>query len=48
MEKMMEMMKNTNFGAIYVGLGLASSYGKHRNTEIALNLVKELNGYTSL
>jgi len=42
----MEMMKSTNFGAIYVGPGIASSYGKHRNAELAFNLVKELNGYT--
>jgi formylmethanofuran dehydrogenase subunit B len=46
MEKMLEMMKNCNFGTISVGVGLSSSIGKHRNTEIALNLVKELNNYS--
>lgn len=46
MEKMLEIMKGCNFGAIYVGLGIASSYGKHRNAEAALNLVKELNSHT--
>lgn len=46
MEEMLEMMKSCNYGAIYVGLGIASSYGKHRNAEAALNLVKELNNYT--
>ncbi len=46
MEKMLDMMKRCNFGAIYVGLGIASSYGKHRNAELAFNLVKELNGHT--
>jgi len=46
MEEMLEMMKGCNFGAIYVGLGIASSYGKHRNAELAFNLVKELNGHT--
>ncbi len=46
MEKMLEIMKNCNFGAIYVGLGIASSFGKHRNTEAAFNLVKELNVHT--
>ena len=46
MEKMLEMMKSCNFGAIYVGLGIASSFGKHRNTEAAFNLVKELNAHT--
>ncbi len=46
MEEMLSMMKSCKFGAIYVGLGIASSYGKHRNAELAFNLVKELNGYT--
>jgi formylmethanofuran dehydrogenase subunit B len=46
MEEMLEMMKSCNFGAIYVGLGIASSYGKHRNAEAAFNLVKELNNHT--
>ena len=46
MERMLEMMKSCNFGAIYVGLGIASSYGKHRNAEMAFNLVKELNSHT--
>jgi len=46
MEEMLEMMKGCNFGSIYVGLGIASSYGKHRNAELAFNLVKELNSHT--
>ncbi len=46
MEEMLEMMKGCKFGAIYVGLGIASSYGKHRNAEAAFNLVKELNAHT--
>jgi len=46
MEEMLELMKNCNFGVIYVGLGIASSYGKHRNAELAFNLVKELNSYS--
>ena len=46
MEKMLDMMKSCNFGAIYVGLGIASSYGKHRNAEMAFNLVRELNSHT--
>ncbi|HWQ48051.1 MAG TPA: formylmethanofuran dehydrogenase subunit B [Methanosarcina sp.] len=45
MEEMLDMMKSCNFGAITVGLGLASSMGKYRNSEIAMNLVKELNNY---
>ena len=46
MRRMLEMMKSCNYGAIYVGLGIASSYGKHRNAEMAFNLVKELNSHT--
>ena len=46
MEEMLNLMKGCNFGAIYVGLGIASSYGKHRNAEAAFNLVKELNAHT--
>ncbi len=45
MEEMLDMMKNCTFGAISVGLGLASSMGKYRNSEIAMNFVKELNNY---
>jgi len=45
MEEMLDMMKNCNFGAISVGLGLSSSMGKYRNSEIAMNFVKELNNY---
>jgi len=46
MEEMLELMKSCNFGVIYVGLGIASSYGKHRNAEAAFNLVKEMNSHT--
>ncbi len=45
-EEILDMMKNCNFGVISVGLGLSSSIGKHRNAEIVMNLVKELNNYT--
>ncbi len=40
---MADVMLNANFGSVYVGLGLGSSIGKHRNVEIGLNLIKELN-----
>jgi formylmethanofuran dehydrogenase subunit B len=46
MEKMLDLMKNYNFGTISAGVGLSSSIGKHRNTEIVMNLVKELNNYS--
>ena len=46
MEKMLDLMKNCNFGTLSVGVGLSSSLWKYRNTEIAMNLVKELNNYS--
>ena len=46
MEQMVDMMTNCNYGSVSVGLGVGSSYGKHRNVEIALNLIKELNRHT--
>ena len=42
-EEMAETMMNANFGSVSVGLGLGSSIGKHRNVELGLNLIKELN-----
>jgi len=45
-KEMLETMLACNYGVIYVGLGIASSYGKHRNAELAFNLVKELNNHT--
>ncbi|HIE34036.1 MAG TPA: formylmethanofuran dehydrogenase subunit B, partial [Candidatus Altiarchaeales archaeon] len=44
--KLVDMMKNCQFGTIFVGLGLASSVGKHRNIEKALNLTRDLNRFT--
>jgi len=47
-EKILEVaqiMKNAKFGSIYGGLGLASSFGKHRNLECVLTLNKELQKY---
>jgi formylmethanofuran dehydrogenase subunit B len=46
MEEMLGLMKNCNFGTISVGVGRSSSIEKYRNTEIAMNLVKELNNYS--
>jgi formylmethanofuran dehydrogenase subunit B len=46
MKQTVEMMKEAKYVGIFVGLGVSSSYGKHRNIEIALNMVKELNNYT--
>lgn len=46
MKELLEMLKGCNFGVIYLGSGFASSFGKYRNVELAINLVKELNGFT--
>jgi formylmethanofuran dehydrogenase subunit B len=46
MNEMLDLMKHCNFGSISVGLGLSSSIGKHRNAEIIMNFVKELNSYS--
>jgi formylmethanofuran dehydrogenase subunit B len=46
MNEMLDLMKHCKFGSISVGVGLSSSIGKHRNSELLLNLVKELNSYS--
>ncbi|MEE8358982.1 MAG: formylmethanofuran dehydrogenase subunit B [Candidatus Hydrothermarchaeales archaeon] len=44
--KLAEKMKSAQFGAIYFGLGIASSVGKSRNIENAIRLVTDLNRHT--
>ena len=46
MNEMLDIMKGCNFGVIYLGSGISSSCGMHRNAELAFNLVKELNSFT--
>ncbi|MDI6703010.1 formylmethanofuran dehydrogenase subunit B [Methanothermobacter wolfeii] len=46
MKEVADIMLNAQFGAIYAGLGLASSEGKHRNIQIVLKLVAALNKQT--
>ncbi len=43
---LIEMMKGAKFGAIFVGLGTASSFGKYRTQAAAMHLVQELNSHT--
>jgi formylmethanofuran dehydrogenase subunit B len=45
-EELAEIMKNAKHGALFFGLGLASTKGKHRNVDAALSLVRDLNEYT--
>jgi len=41
-----EIMKNAKHGALFFGLGIASTKGNHRNVDAALSLVRDLNEYT--
>ena len=45
-KKMAEMIKEAKFGVIWVGLGIASSHGKHHNAAIAMRLTQLCNEYT--
>lgn len=45
-EEIADMMMECEFGALFFGLGLTMSVGKHRNTEAALALVRDLNYVT--
>ena len=45
-EEIAEMMMECEFGALFFGLGLTMSPGKHRNAEAALALVRDLNCVT--
>ncbi len=44
--EVVELMKNCQFGALFFGMGLTMSFGKHRNVDNAISLVKDLNAYT--
>lgn len=45
-EKVAEQMKTCRYGVIFFGLGLSMSRGKHRNIDMALHIVRDLNKYT--
>jgi formylmethanofuran dehydrogenase subunit B len=45
MKDILNMMKRCNYGVIYLGSGITSSPGKHRNVELALHLTAELNRF---
>lgn len=46
MNEILDIMKGCNCGVIYLGSGITSSSGKHRNAELALHLAAELNRFT--
>jgi formylmethanofuran dehydrogenase subunit B len=41
-----EKMKNAQFGVLFFGMGLTQSYGRHRNIDNAICLVRDLNAHT--
>ena len=45
-EEIADMMINCEFGALFFGLGLTMTAGKHRNAEAALALARDLNYVT--
>lgn len=44
--KFADMVKACKFGVIWVGLGIASSHGKHYNASIAMRFTQECNKFT--
>ncbi|MHA1299648.1 MAG: formylmethanofuran dehydrogenase subunit B [Candidatus Helarchaeota archaeon] len=44
--KLVEKMKSSSFGMLFFGLGLTMSKGKHRNIDIAISLIRDLNKHT--
>ncbi len=45
-EKLADIMKKAQFGVIFFGMGLTQSFGKHRNVDNAISLVRDLNAHT--
>ncbi|MHA1269646.1 MAG: formylmethanofuran dehydrogenase subunit B [Candidatus Helarchaeota archaeon] len=44
--ELIDIMKNAQFGVVFFGMGLTQSFGKHRNIDAAIFLIKDLNSYT--
>ncbi len=45
-KEIVEVMKNAGFGALFFGMGLTMSRGKHRNIDNAISLVADLNSFS--
>jgi formylmethanofuran dehydrogenase subunit B len=45
-EELAELMIGCEFGVLFFGLGLTATQGRHRNVDIALSLVRDLNART--
>mgnify|MGYP000630865263 CR=1 FL=1 len=44
--EVLEIMKKAYFGVVFFGMGLTQTFGRHRNIDNAINLIRELNSYT--
>ncbi|NVM54227.1 MAG: formylmethanofuran dehydrogenase subunit B, partial [Candidatus Helarchaeota archaeon] len=44
--ELLEILKTAYFGVLFFGMGLTQTFGRHRNIDNAINLVRELNSYT--
>ncbi len=45
-KELVEILKSSNFGVVFFGMGLTQSLAHHRNVDTAIRLVAELNDYT--
>ncbi len=45
-KELVEILKSSNFGVVFFGMGLTQSLAHHRNVDTAIRLVTELNDYT--
>ncbi|MFX1298281.1 MAG: formylmethanofuran dehydrogenase subunit B [Promethearchaeota archaeon] len=44
--EIIDVLKNAYFGVLFFGMGLTQTFGRHRNIDNAINLVRDLNSYT--
>jgi formylmethanofuran dehydrogenase subunit B len=44
--ELLEIFKAAYFGVLFFGMGLTQTFGRHRNITNAINLVRQLNGFT--
>ena len=46
LEEIATAMKTAKYGALFFGLGLTQSWGRHRNIDAAIRLIQDLNAHT--
>ncbi len=44
--EILEIMKKAYFGVLFFGMGLTQTFGRHRNIDCAINLIRDLSSYT--